>query len=242
MDIEGIERATLAGVPPQRQETWHEWLLAFDDGTVGRCHSAVPLQHAPPRPGSLDHIASRYASAGLAPVLRVPERPEFQAFQRELLSRGYARSKPTAVQNASVPQTSAAAGRRVEIANAPPPGWEQVFLGEGFDPVDGASRLAILRRGRESVFATVRKDDRVVAVGSACIRGSWCGIHGMRTLPAARGRGYASAILGEFARVARARGTARWFLQVDETNAPARRLYERWGFATAWTYAYWRSA
>lgn len=240
MDIEAIERATLAAVPPQRQETWHEWLLAFDDGTVGRCHSAVPLRHAPPRPGSVDHIASRYASAGLKPVFRVPERPAFQAFQRELLSRGYARSKPTSVQTAAIPAPGTPAGIEVTLANEPPPGWEQVFLGEGFDPVEGASRLAILRRGSASVFATAHEGGRIVAVGSACIRGSWGGIHGMRTLPAWRGRGHASAILAAFAHVARERGIPHWFLQVDESNAPALRLYERWGFVPAWTYAYWR--
>lgn len=242
MDIEGIERATLAAVPPQRQETWRGWLLAFDDGTVGRCQSAVPLQHSPPEPGSLEHIAARYAGAGLTPVLRVPERPEFQAFQQELRSREYEGSKATSVQTAHVPLAPAASRIRVELASAPAPGWEEVFLGEGFDPVDGASRLAILRRGRDSLFATVRDGGRVVAVGSACMRGSWCGIHGMRTLPGFRGRGHASAILCEFARAARERGIPLWFLQVDNSNAPARRLYERWGFATAWTYAYWRPA
>ena len=242
MDIEGIERATLAAVPPQRQETWQGWLLAFDDGTVGRCHSAAPLQHTPPTLGTLEHIASRYARAGFTPVLRVPEIPEFHAFAQQLLSSGYQRSKPTSVLTAPVPVASAAQGIRVELASAPAPGWEDVFLGEGFDPVDGASRLAILRRGRDSVFATVRSDDRVVAVGSACMRGSWCGVHGMRTLPEFRGRGHASAILGEFARLARERGVAQWFLQVDNSNAPACRLYERLGFVAAWTYAYWRPA
>lgn len=242
MDTEAIERATLAAVPPQRQETWHEWLLAFDDGTVGRCHSAVPLLHAPPRPGSLDQIASRYASAGLATVLRVPEGRAFDAFRQELRTRGYLHSKPTSVRIAPLPPAIAAPGVRVDLAATPDVEWEQVFLGEGFDPVDGASRLAILRRGRDSVFATVRACGQVVAVGSACLSHGWCGIHGMRTLPAFQGRGHASAILATLADAARRRGLDRWFLQVDESNAPACRLYQRWGFVPAWTYGYWRRA
>ena len=240
MDIAALERATLAAVPPQRQETWREWLLAFDDGTVGRCHSAVPLRHAAPSPGSLAHIASRYGQAGLATVLRIPERPEFDGFREELQGHGYERSKPTAVMVGKVPASPSPAGIRVQLSDAPAPEWEDVFLGEGFDPVDGASRLAILRRGRDSVFATVREGVRVVAVGAACLPGAWCGVHGMRTLPAFRNRGHASAILAAFADVAHSRGVARWFLQVDQENAPARRLYERCGFRRAWTYAYWR--
>lgn len=240
MDIEAIERATLAAVPPQRQDTWHEWLLAFDDGTVGRCHSAVPLRHAPPRAGSLEHIATRYAQAGLDTIIRLPERAAFDAFRGELQTHGYSRSKPTAVQVAALGPVTTRDAIQVQLADAPGPGWERVFLGEGFDPVDGASRLAILRRGRDSLFASVLEGDQVVAVGAACLHGAWCGVHGMRTLPAFRGRGHASAILAAFAQMAQARGIPRWFLQVDEDNAAARRLYERWGFETAWTYAYWR--
>lgn len=36
-EIEAIEGATLAAVPPQRRVQWQRWLLAFGDGTVGRC-------------------------------------------------------------------------------------------------------------------------------------------------------------------------------------------------------------
>lgn len=240
MDIEAIERATLAAVPPQRQETWHEWLLAFDDGTVGRCHSAVPLGHAPPPAGSLEHIAARYAQAGLDTIIRLPECAAFHAFREELQAHGYTRSKPTAVQVADLGAVTTPRVIQVELAETPGPGWEHVFLGEGFDPVDGASRLAILRRGRDSVFASVLEGGQVVAVGAACLHGQWCGVHGMRTLPGFRSRGHAWAILAAFARLAQARGIPRWFLQVDENNAAARRLYQRWGFETAWTYAYWR--
>lgn len=240
MDIETLERATLAAVPPQRQETWQGWLLAFDDGTVGRCHSAVPLQHAPPQPGTLEHIAARYANAGLPCVLRVPQQPDFEAFRAELGATGYQASKPTLVQTAAMAPAPPAPRIPVQLSQLPFPEWEAAFLGQGADPVDGASRIQILRRARGSVFAAVREDGEIVAVGSACLHGGVCGIHGMRTLPGFRGRGHASAILAAFARMARERGVTAWFLQVEENNAAARRLYGRWGFDTAWAYAYWR--
>jgi hypothetical protein len=40
-DIEAIERATLAAVSPRRLEELPGWLLAFDEGTIGRARSAV---------------------------------------------------------------------------------------------------------------------------------------------------------------------------------------------------------
>lgn len=243
-EIESIERATLAAVPPQRLVAWAGWLLAFDDGTVGRCHSAVPLRHDAPAPGALPEIEHRYAAAGLPAVLRVPELPAFDALRGELQAQGYRRSKPTLVQIGRVDGLTGSdlPGSDVQVADTASADWEQVFLGEGFDPVDGASRLAILRRGRGSVFASVREQGRTVAVGSACFSDGWCGVHGMRTLPAHRGRGLATSVLAALGQAARERGVERCFLQVQQDNAAACTLYAARGFATAWLYAYWQKA
>jgi len=242
--IEAIERATLAAVPPRAQESCKGWLLAFDEGTVGRCHSAVPLRHEAPATDTLAAIEARYAAAGLATVLRVPELPVFDALRRQLHAVGYLRFKPTLVQAGRVADLAAGVRNavRVELAPAAAPDWEQVFLGEGFDPLDGASRLAILRRGGDSVFASVREDGRTVAVGAACSSHGWCGVHGMRTLPAYRGRGLAAAVLAALGRQAQQRGVQRCFLQVEQGNAAARSLYAARGFATAWAYVYWKKA
>ena len=239
LDIAGLERATLAAVPPQAQEEIGGWLVALDRGTVGRAHSAAPLAHAAPSAGSLEAVEDRYARFGLPAVFRLPDVPAFAELQEQLLARGYRAGKPTLVQVAQVDALPVDATLPVWLATAPEPGWEQVFLGEGFDPVDGASRLAILRRARDSVFASIARDGQTVAVGSACFSHGWCGVHGLRTLPAARRQGAAGSILAAFARQARERGIARAFLQVEEGNAPARALYARLGFATAWRYRYW---
>lgn len=240
--IEGIERATLAAVPPQRLAQWEDWLLPFDDGTVGRSHSAVPLRHAPPGEHVLAELERRYAAAGHATVLRIPELASFAALHATLAASGYVRAKPTLVQVGDLARLAAVGSgdTQVEIAERPGEDWEQVFLGEGFDPVDGASRLAILRRGRSSLFAGVRSEGRIVAVGCAGLSDGWCGMHGMRTLPAWRGRGLATAILAALAAAARERGVQQCFLQVDAANTPARSLYARLGFETAWSYAYWQ--
>ena len=48
---------------------------------------------------------------------------------------------------------------------------------------------------------------------------------------AARGRGAGRALLEAVRAEARAAGCTRWYLNVKQDNAPARRLYERMGFA-----------
>jgi GNAT superfamily N-acetyltransferase len=239
-DIEDLERATLAAVPPQHLEERDGWLLAFDDGTVGRAHSAVPLSHGGCTPGVLRGLVERYRERGHAPVLRIPRLPAFQPLAAVLTAAGMAPSRPTLVLwGPAAPVAALGPASGVRLSQAPGPGWADVFLGEGFDPRDGASRLAILGRSRDSVFAQVQDEGRVAAVGSACFGHGWCGVHGMRTSPAARRRGYASAILAALAHEARQRGIERVFLQVQEENAGARALYARAGLAPGWLYEYW---
>ena len=241
-EIEALERATLDAVPPQRLVHSGGWLLPLDDGTVGRSHSAVPLRHVAPGPDVLADLERHYRAAGLPLVLRLPDLPAFAEFAALLRERGYTPTKPTLVQTGPIAGLLAArrAGVDPEVAAAPGPEWEQVFLGEGFDPVDGASRLGILRRGTRTLFAGLRIDGRTVAVGAACLSHGWCGLHGMRTLPAWRGRGFAGAILAALGQAARERGLEQCFLQVEAANATARSLYAARGLRTAWTYQYWK--
>jgi GNAT superfamily N-acetyltransferase len=241
-DVQAIERATLAAVPPRVQEEIEGWLLGLDDGTVGRACSAVPLAHVAAAEGIHVQIAARYRARGLAPMFRIARDPCFDDLRRELASAGYAGAKPTLVQLGTVEGMSGLpVMAEVRLSDQPDDAWSAVFLGEGFDPVDAASRLGILRRARQSVFASAWLSGEVVAVGSACFSQGWCGVHGMRTLPRWRGRGLAGAILASLAQEATRRGVVRAFLQVEQGNAAAQSLYARAGFATAWAYEYWRA-
>lgn len=240
-DIEAIERATLAAVPPEAQETLAGWLLAYDSGTVGRAHSGVPLAHDEATAAAWPQAVAAYRARGLRPVLRLPEVPVFERHHAALQAAGFTPTQPTLVQATDLARFSVYPSRAdVLLADTPSTAWRQVFLGEGFDPVDGASRLTILARARSSVFASIERDGQVVAVGSASLAHGWCGIHGMRSLPAWRGQGLASAILAALGQAAQARGLARAFLQVEAGNTGAQALYRRAGFATAWGYQYWK--
>ena len=104
----------------------------------------------------------------------------------------------------------------------------------------GHTRVQLLGRAKEAVFASARVDGRVVAVGVCCFSHGWASVHGMRTAPSHRGQGLARNILGALAGAAQARKIEPVFLQVDAINTGAQALYRRAGLTTAWTYAYWR--
>lgn len=213
--VASLEGATLAAVPPTELLALDGWLVALDAGTVGRAHSAVSTRHTEVRHDLLDAIEHAYRARRLRPSFRVPRGPGCEPLQRDLRARGYTPRQPTLTSVGSVDALAAREpGHAVATDAQPGPGWAEVFLGAGFDRLDGASRVAILQRGRDTVFASAQRQGRIAAVGTACFSHGWCGIHGMRT--------------------------ARVFLQVEEGNATARSLYERAGLRTVWCSDDWR--
>jgi ribosomal protein S18 acetylase RimI-like enzyme len=78
-------------------------------------------------------------------------------------------------------------------------------------------------------------DGHAVSQASAVADTGWTGIFGMATLPAARGRGAARAVLAALARWA---PTDHLYLQVERDNAAAQALYHRTGFHEICTYHY----
>jgi N-acetylglutamate synthase len=240
-DIEAIERATLGAVIPEAQEESDGWIVPFDSGTVGRAKSAVPLSHAAPGAPVLARIEAAYAARGLPPALRVPVLPAFEIFRATLAAQGYVEHTLTDVCTAAASRVAEVSeGPAAQVRTMPHDDWASVFLGEGFDPVDGASRVRKLSQGADTLFATIRDAEAPVAAGAAAFSHGWASVHGMRTAGHCRGRGLAGRVLATLAREAMRKGYQQVFLQVAADNAPAQSLYRRAGFDKRWSYSYWR--
>jgi len=243
-DIESLERATLAAVSPEAVEELEGWLLPFDSGTIGRAKSAVPMSHTLSHPVTHEtlvaRIEARYTARGMKPMFRVATAACFDIFRQELTRRGYVAGKPTLVQTGSARTMRQVATQPVaDISDAPDAAWAALFLGEGFDPVDGASRVKSLSRAQGSVYASLRESGQTVAAGAGSYSNGWASVHGMRTDQAHRGRGLAGRVLAALADEAARRDLDRTFLQVEANNLAAQALYRRAGFTTAWAYEYW---
>jgi ribosomal protein S18 acetylase RimI-like enzyme len=245
--VERIERATLAAVSPQHVQELPGWLLPMDPGTVGRAYSAVPITHKRPELDVLDTVTQRYVWGGWPPVVRLPDLVQWQCAQAKLVANGWRRGKSVCVMTARVAtlcdRTGAALpqGARMTLEDHASSQWIGMFLGEGFDPVDGASRSQALARSKATRFAGVVIGADMVACGAASYCFGLFSAHGLRTAMGYRGRGLATFMLGGMAREAQRQGIADAFLQVESDN-PARALYERLGFSLAWQYQYWKPA
>lgn len=237
--IEALERDVVAAVAPPETLEIGGWLVPLDNGTIGRARSAAPLSHDL-GPEALDAIEAAFAARGLPPAFRVAETPGLAAVREGLAARGFTPRQPTVFKIGSADRLAAFSEASVRILKQPDEAWAAVFLGEGFDPVDGAHRVAALTRSPDAVYGAAGEGGATQAVGVMSFGETWAGVHGMRTAPAHRSQGHASAILAALGRVAQARGMGKVALQVEAPNAAARAIYRRAGFTELWTYRYWR--
>jgi len=236
-DVETLERSTIAAVAPPDVLEIGGWLVPLDQGTIGRAKSAAPLSHDLDA-SAVDAIVDAYRARGLPPAFRIADIPAFDPVRAALSRHGLTGQQPTVMKVGDVARLAAFSEGPARILDRPDDAWAAVFLGEGFDPADGAHRVAALSRSPGAVYGAAGEGG-THAVGVASFGHGWAGVHGMRTAPSARGRGHAGAILAALGRQMQAKGVSRVFLQVEEAN-PARRIYERAGFEPVWTYRYWR--
>lgn len=241
-DIEAIERATIAAVAHDAHAVIGPWVLGLRPGSIGRAHAAAPITHALVRDeGLIARIEAAYRAQSMTPVFRLPDVEGLAGVAKALAERGYAPQQPTLVMSADLGEVASFADpAAVTRLDVPDEDWAAVFLGEGFDPEDGAHRVDVLSKSPDAVFAALRDAEGTHAVGVLSLRDGWASLHGMRTRRARRGEGLAGKVMARLAQAALERGATQIFLQVEEGNAPARALYARAGFAPLWRYHYWR--
>lgn len=240
-DVAAIERATAAALSPDETLEMGGWLIALGAGAARRSRSAVPLRHDLRADATaLDAIEAAYAERRLTPAFRICDAPGLESVRSALAARGYRPEQPTLVKvGRTAGMRALGAEAPAEVSEAPDESWKAVFLGPGFDPADGASRIDLLTRSGENRFGAVREGQDALAVGVASFGDGWASVHGMRTAAERRGQGLAGRVLAGLAQAAEDRGLSRVFLQVEEPNVPARALYRRAGFGPAWRYFYW---
>ena len=115
--------------------------------------------------------------------------------------------------------------------------WSQVDRSGRLGLTAAASGI-LERIGPPAAYALAALDGRPAAVGRAVAERGWAGVFGMATLPAARRRGAAAAVLAALAGWAADQGAAGVYLQVEPDNPAALALYGRVGFGTLYRYHY----
>lgn len=240
-----VEVATWRPLEVVTVDGWH---VGRSGGFTRRGNRAW-AEGEPADPGAaLERVETLYAP-GRA-VVRVDAASRPTGLDDVLAARGYARVADTLVMARATAPDAGDDGEgdagdlalppasRLEVTDAPDGAWLAAWLGvKAAGAVDHGLARALLV-GAPAAYLTARDDDGEVGVLRAAWAGDWVGLSCLVTAPRARRRGVGRALTATALAEACRRGVPRAFLQVEATNAPARALYARLGFAVVDRYHY----
>lgn len=227
-----------AGWPALDEVDVDGWVARFSGGVTQRANSVVPLRAPADLGAALRQVERLYAARGLPPVFQLGPSTQPSGLDQVLADRGYRYGSPTSIQ--TMPVTRPAPPEApVEIAGAPSGEWLDLWW--RVDGREDESALAVAGRilgGGPALYASVRDDAGVVAVGRLALVGEWGGVYCMAVRPGARRRGYGAAVLAGLLCAGHARGITRAWLHVRAENTAAQSLYRRSGFTETARYHY----
>jgi N-acetylglutamate synthase len=226
-----------------RCERMGDWLLRAAEGFTGRANSALAAgDPGRPLPDAVDGVVAWYAGLGQRAMIAVPSAMTGPAgeLDRLLDERGWSHRDGPAMVMTAAPGTIAGRARPdgppVSIAGEPDEAWLAMYhyRGQALPPV--ARRL--LLSAPWQAFASVRERGATIAIGRVAADAGWAGLTAIETDPAHRRRGLATTVSAALAAAAVSRGAAGLYLQVEDENTTARRLYAGMGFASHHRYHY----
>ncbi|MEO5881319.1 MAG: GNAT family N-acetyltransferase [Caldimonas sp.] len=243
-----VEDAGINASAPREQLWVDGWLVRFSPGKAkrARCVQAVAAGRLPLEE-RLGRCLAIYAGVGLRPYFRITPFSQPVGLDEQLTARGMERIDDTRVMVTSL---EAGAPAIAEGGNGPDATVfraldgdafaEWVGLQRGSSPEARAAHAERIRQSpvRHRALAMIDATGETVAGGQVVVEGELAGLYDIFSVEASRGRGLARALCRQLLKLAAAEGAVAAYLQVEATNAPARRIYERLGFADAYAYHY----
>jgi ribosomal protein S18 acetylase RimI-like enzyme len=244
ISAEALQAVAESGWPPEETAPLGDWTLRAAGGVTGRANSV----RVAGRPGvalvdALATVERWYADRAVPPLLQVPVP---SAYDDGLASLGWVVIRRNVLLAAETGDALARTGRRPDadlvLVRSPRPAPEWLALVE--PEVDPAALARILARPGAVVFVEARDAatgallgaGRASAAPSAV--GRWAGVTSIMTVPEARRRGVATAVVRELVAWSAETGCPHTYLQVLEENDTAQRLYADLGFALHHRYVY----
>jgi GNAT superfamily N-acetyltransferase len=240
-----IEDAGLNASAPPQQRWLDGWIVRTSPGKArrARCVNAVAVGRAP-LDQKLALAAAVFEEFGLPMVLRITRFTLPADLDAQLAARGYSQLDDT----------------RVMVCPALPPGsppalpagthWARLDAATYAQEVGAlrgspaiqrqahAERLALSPVPYQGYAIRSDSDGTVLACGQFAREAELVGLYDVFTRESERGRGLAKTLCERLLSTAAFEGAKVAYLQTESDNHPARRIYQRLGFADAYSYHY----
>jgi GNAT superfamily N-acetyltransferase len=236
-----VERLAYRAWPAQEEAMFDAWILRSSPGLrTRRINSATsPIVGGADLAEAAAHIRAWFEARRSDPIVRIlsVSDPAVDGF---FAAAGWKREAPTIVMTAHLEAADARRPSRIEPTVQP--AWADAK--QRFTGMTDTVTATWLRRAGDiraaTAYASVVRDGVVLAIGQGVVDEGWLGLFDLNTDPVHRRQGLADRLVGDLEAWAHDRSVDRAYLQVEEQNEPARRLYEKRGYGEAYSYWYRR--
>jgi ribosomal protein S18 acetylase RimI-like enzyme len=240
-DVLELERIAALGWPGIETADAGGWMLRAGNGWTGRANSALPLH--PVAPDALDahlgRVAAWYVARDLPPLIQVPL-PTRERLRSALVARDWVDRWGAVVLTAPIARVldtvDGLGPGEVVIADEPTPAWLGAYHYRG--GALPATAVDVLTAGSTPRFLSVVDQGATVAIARTAVAAGWVGLTAVEVDAGHRRRGLARRLLVAALEHAQAFGATAAYLQTEETNGAALRLYSSAGFTEHHRYRY----
>jgi GNAT superfamily N-acetyltransferase len=236
-----IEKAAMNAWPAAEQMLFDGWILRFTNGYTKRANSINPFRESLLDPvEKIEQCERIYREKGLPAIFRLTSFLPNAELDSLLEERGYGVVDPTLVLSHDLEDGMGNRGIGPGPAVLELEPWLDAFYAiSGLPGKQRGDHGAILRGiGGERLLAVVVEGGKAVACGMGVVEHELVGVFDMITAQEKRGRGLATRLLSGLLQRAQESGARLAYLQVVRANAPARGLYEKFGFRESYHYWY----
>jgi N-acetylglutamate synthase len=236
-----LECASMRAWPAVEQVRVNGWTLRFSEGYTRRANSATACTSSLV---SLDEQISRcealYRQHSLPAIFRLPAPWMPEPLDAFLASRGYLLADRTNVMAVDLVTLALPEARWPVWRSGDAEEWLSIYeTVSGAAEADRPAHLRVLQAGvGETLFVWTEHESQFTGCALGIADGDYLGLYDIAVRPDMRNQGIGTALVASLLQMGSALG-ARWgYLQVTETNARARQLYERLGFCKVYEYWY----
>ncbi|HLX25061.1 MAG TPA: GNAT family N-acetyltransferase [Usitatibacter sp.] len=237
-DTRRIEELSLNSSAPPGQLLYDGWVVRLLRGKAKRARSVNAVyQSTMPLVEKIPYCERLYEAAALPAIFRITPFSIPSDLDAVLEHRGYERFDTTAVEAMTIDpaKLDGAAAQPVELSS-----WCEAVGELRGSPIGHRSshfaRLDGMPLAKRAV--AIKSQGRVLATGLTIIEGDCAGLFDIITHEDSRRQGHARTVVSSLLRLAHEQGARHAYLQVQQDNESARRLYAQFGFREKYLYWY----
>lgn len=246
LDLADVRRLEAAGFRAWPAASVHydgTWMVRLTVGhPSGRLNSINPMDPADHHrlDERIERLSRLFRDNGRAPAFRLTPLSAPQIAER-LDELGWATVKPTVVMRRPLTGEALALAEGLAPTDDVDRYVEASVVTHADDPAIGLGLRQILEAIRPDRGLFLLDRDGQPVASALCVRdGDLAGLYNVATAEHARGQGFGRRLILAALKWAFARGARQAYLQVEEENRQAIRLYRSLGFADGYRYVYRR--